>query len=33
MRLHDAPMYFYKKGRGRYKPAPAEALKAALASV
>jgi len=26
-------MYFYKKGRGRYKAAPAEALKAALASV
>lgn len=33
MRLHGAPMYFYKKGRGRYKAAPAEALKAALASV
>ena len=33
MRLHDAPMYFYKKGRGRYKAAPAEALKAALASI
>ena len=32
-RLHAAPMYFYKKGRGRYKPAPEEALKAALASV
>jgi exoribonuclease-2 len=26
-------MYFYKKGRGRYKAAPADALKAALASV
>jgi exoribonuclease-2 len=26
-------MYFYKKGKGRYKPAPPEALKAALASV
>jgi exoribonuclease-2 len=32
-KLHAAPMYFYKKGRGRYKAAPAEALKAALASV
>ena len=33
LRLHGAPMYFYKKGKGRYKAAPAEALKAALASV
>ncbi len=33
MRLHASPMHFYKKGRGRYKPAPAEALQAALASV
>lgn len=33
VRLHEAPMYFYKKGRGRYKPAPAEALAAAKASV
>ena len=33
IRLHGAPMHFYKKGRGRYKPAPAEALKSALASV
>lgn len=32
LRLHSAPMYFYKKGRGRYKAAPADALKAALAS-
>ncbi len=31
MRLHSAPMYFYRKGRGRYKPAPADALRAALA--
>ncbi|MGL5002790.1 MAG: ribonuclease catalytic domain-containing protein [Casimicrobium sp.] len=29
--LHTAPMYFYKRGKGVYKPAPAEALKAALA--
>ena len=33
MRLHGAPMYFYKKGRGRYKAAPEESLKAALASI
>ena len=33
IRLHDSPIYFYKKGRGRYKAAPEEALKAALASV
>jgi exoribonuclease-2 len=33
VKLHGAPMYFYRKGRGRYKAAPAEALKAALASV
>ncbi len=33
MALHEAPMYFYKKGRGRYKPAPAENLAAAKASV
>jgi exoribonuclease-2 len=33
LRLHGAPMYFYKKGRGRYKAAPENALKAALASV
>ena len=33
IKLHGAPMYFYKKGRGRYKAAPPEALKAALASV
>ncbi|MGH8621532.1 MAG: RNB domain-containing ribonuclease, partial [Burkholderiales bacterium] len=32
-KLHGAPMYFYKKGRGRYKAAPPEALKAALASI
>ena len=33
LRLHAAPMYFYKRGRGRYRAAPADALKAALASV
>jgi exoribonuclease-2 len=30
--LHSAPMYFYRKGKGRYKAAPEENLKAALAS-
>jgi exoribonuclease-2 len=33
MRLHGAPVYFHRKGRGRYRPAPAEILKAALAAV
>ncbi len=33
LRLSGAPMYFHKKGKGRYKAAPEEALKAALASV
>jgi len=32
IKLHSAPMYFYKKGKGRYKAAPEENLKAALAS-
>ena len=27
LRLHSAPMYFYRKGRGRYKAAPEESLK------
>jgi exoribonuclease-2 len=33
LRLHGAPMYFYKKGRGRYKAAPEASLKAALAGI
>ena len=33
MLLHASPMHFYKKGKGRYRKAPADALKAALASV
>ncbi|MBI3937231.1 MAG: RNB domain-containing ribonuclease [Betaproteobacteria bacterium] len=33
IRLHGAPMYFYKKGKGRYKAAPGDALKAALAGI
>jgi exoribonuclease-2 len=31
--LHAAPMYFYKRGKGRYRKAPPEALAAALASI
>lgn len=31
--LHGAPMYFYRKGRGHYKAAPEENLKAALAGL
>ena len=33
MLLASSPMHFYRKGKGRYRKAPAEALKAALASV
>ena len=33
IRLHSAPMYFYRKGKGRYKAAPEKALRAALASI
>ena len=29
--LHRSPMHFYRKGRGRYRAAPADALRAALA--
>lgn len=31
LKLHGAPMYFYRKGKGYYKAAPAETLKAAQA--
>lgn len=31
--LHETPTHFYKKGKGRYKAAPAQALKAALAGI
>lgn len=31
LKLHAAPMYFYRKGKGNYKSAPPETLKAALA--
>ena len=33
MTLAAAPMFFYKRGKGRYRKAPPDALKAALASV
>jgi len=33
MLLHASPMHFYKKGKGRYRKAPADALRAALASL
>ncbi|EJL83383.1 exoribonuclease R [Herbaspirillum sp. CF444] len=33
LRLHSAPIYFYRKGKGRYKAAPIASLQAALAGV
>lgn len=33
IRLHASPMYFYKRGKGRYQAAPEANLKAALASI
>jgi exoribonuclease-2 len=33
VKLHSAPMYFYRKGRGRYRAAPPETLRAALAGI
>jgi exoribonuclease-2 len=33
LRLHSAPIYFHRKGRGRFKAAPEETLKAALAGL
>ncbi len=33
MALHAAPMYFHRKGKGRYRKAPAEILQAALAGI
>ncbi|GAB4475999.1 MAG: RNB domain-containing ribonuclease [Burkholderiaceae bacterium] len=32
-RLHAAPVYFHRKGRGRYRPAPPDVLKVALAAL
>ncbi len=31
--LHNAPIFFYKKGRGRYKAAPEQSLRAAQAGI
>ena len=33
VKLHGAPMYFYRRGRGRFQAAPEATLKLALASV
>jgi exoribonuclease II len=33
IKLHSAPMYFYRRGRGRYQAAPEETLKLALAGL
>ena len=33
IKLHAAPVYFYRKGKGHYKAAPADILKAALAGL
>jgi exoribonuclease-2 len=33
LRLHGAPVYFHRKGKGRYRAAPPDILKAALAAV
>ena len=33
IKLHSAPVYFYRKGKGRYRAAPAEILKMALAGL
>jgi exoribonuclease-2 len=33
LKLHAAPMYFYRRGKGRFKAAPEESLKAALAGM
>jgi exoribonuclease II len=33
VKLHSVPAYFYRKGRGRYRAAPPESLRAALAAI
>ena len=33
LKLHSAPVYFHRKGRGRFRAAPADILKAALAGI
>lgn len=33
LKLHSAPIYFHRKGKGRFRAAPADVLKAALAGL
>jgi len=33
LKLHDSPIYFHKRGKGRYRPAPADTLAAAKAGL
>ncbi|RPH67470.1 MAG: RNB domain-containing ribonuclease [Burkholderiales bacterium] len=33
LRLHGAPVHFHRKGRGRFRPAPPDTLKAAVAAL
>jgi len=33
MKLHAAPIYFYRRGKGRFQPAPEDTLKLALAGI
>ncbi|MEJ2895494.1 ribonuclease catalytic domain-containing protein [Bordetella avium] len=33
MRLHGAPVYFHRRGKGHYRPAPPDILQAALAAL
>ena len=33
LKLHSLPVYFYRKGKGRYRPAQPDTLRAALAAV
>lgn len=33
IRLHGAPAYFHRRGKGRYRPAPPDILSAALAAI
>ncbi len=33
LHLHSAPVYFHRRGRGRYRPAPPDILQAALAAL
>ncbi len=33
LKLHSAPVYFHRKGRGRYRPAPPETLHSALVAL